>query len=77
MNGGVVIYGDSHGTWTPALRPCEGKRPECVVIVGDCDLAPPLRQQIRPIVDAGIRVRWIPGNDDTDTVEWSDCLWCD
>jgi hypothetical protein len=37
----------------------------------------PLRQQTRPVFDAGILVRWVPGNHDTDTPEWHDRLWGD
>jgi hypothetical protein len=33
-----------------------------VVILDDWDLEMPLRQQIKPIFDAGIRVRWIRGH---------------
>ena len=78
MSGGVIVYGDTHGSRTPPLGACEEECPEGVVIVGDCDLAPPLRQQVRSIFfAAGIRVRWIPGNHDTDIVEWPDCLRCD
>jgi predicted phosphodiesterase len=77
MTGGIIVYGDPHGDWKPLLRACVDERPDGVVILGDCDLAMPLRQQIAPVFDAGIRVRWIPGNHDTDTPEWYDRLWGD
>lgn len=64
MSGGVIIYGDPHGEWRQLLRACEEERPDGVVIPGDCDLALPLRPQIKPVFDADIRVRWIPGNQD-------------
>ena len=71
----VIFYGDPHGEWRPLLHACEEERPDGVVIVGDCDLDRPIRQRLKPLFDAGIRVRWIPGNHDTDTVEWHDRLW--
>lgn len=77
MSGGIIIYGDPHGEWKPLLRACEEERSDGIVIVGDCDLALPLRQQIKPVFDAGIRVSWIPGNHDTDNADWYDRLWED
>lgn len=77
MSGGVMFYGDPHGDWKPLLRACNDERPDGVVILGDCDLALPLRQQIREVFEAAIRVRWIPGNHDTDSPEWHDRLWGD
>jgi predicted phosphodiesterase len=77
VSNGVIVYGDPHGDWKPLLRACEEERPGAVVILGDCDLALPLRQQIRQIFNSGIRVRWIPGNHDSDTPEWHDRLWGD
>lgn len=74
---GVIVYGDPHGDWRPLLRACREDPPEGVVIVGDCDLAVPLRQQLAPLFEAGIRVRWIPGNHDKDSVEWHDRLFED
>ena len=48
-----------------------------MVLLGDCDLARPLRKTIAPILAAGIRVRWIPGNHDVDDVLMHDGLWVD
>ena len=75
MSGGVLFYGDPHGEWRPLLRACEEERPDGVVLMGDCCLARPLREQIGPLFDAGIPVRWIPGNHDTDAAECHDRLW--
>ena len=77
MSGGVIFYGDPHGEWQPLLRACEDERPDGVVILGDCDLDLPLRQRIEPLFDAGIQVRWIPGNHDTDSDAFHDHLWSD
>jgi hypothetical protein len=77
VSGGVIFFGDPRGNWSPLLRACADERPDGVIIVGDCDLAGPLRRQIRTVFDAGVRVRWIPGNHDTDKVEFHDNLWGD
>jgi Icc-related predicted phosphoesterase len=74
---GVILYGDPHGEWRPLLRECREDAPDGVVVVGDCDLAVPLKQQLAPLFEAGIKVRWIPGNHDTDCVEWHDRLFGD
>ncbi|MGG5819359.1 metallophosphoesterase family protein [Falsiroseomonas sp. HW251] len=77
MSGGIIFYGDPHGEWRPLLRACREERPEAVVILGDCDLDRPLSQEVAPIAEAGIPVRWIHGNHDIDRPEWHDNLWGD
>ncbi len=74
---GVLFYGDAHGEWGPLLRACADSPPAAVVILGDCDLERPLRMEIAPVLAAGIPVRWIPGNHDTDLPQWYDRLWGD
>ncbi len=74
---GIIIYGDPHGEWGPLLQACATDKPDGVVILGDCDLSRPLREEIAPLFDAGIRVRWIPGNHDADTLKMHDRLWGD
>lgn len=74
---GVILYGDPHGDWRPLLRACADEHPDGVVILGDCDLLLPLRQQLRELFDAGVPVHWIPGNHDADSVEQYDRLWGD
>lgn len=77
MGGGVLFYGDARGEWRPLLRACEEHRPELVVLLGDCDLKRPLREQLRPVLSAGICVRWIPGGHDAGSPEMYDRLWGD
>ena len=77
MSGDLLIYGDPHGEFGPLLRACLEDPPTAIIILGDCDLARPLREQIAPVFDKGIRVRWIPGNHDADSVEWHDRLFGD
>lgn len=74
---GVIFYGDPHGEWRPLLVACRDERPDAVVLLGDCELTLPLRQQIRSVFEAGIPVCWIPGNHDVDRVDWHDHLWVD
>ena len=74
---GVLFYGDPHGEWGPLFRACERHRPEAVVLLGDFDLTRPLREQLRPVLAAGIPVRWIPGNHDAASPEMHDRLWGD
>jgi predicted phosphodiesterase len=77
MTGDLIVYGDPHGEWRPLLRACAENPPEGVVILGDCDLTMPLREQLAPVFSAGIKVRWIPGNHDKDSEEWHDRLFLD
>jgi predicted phosphodiesterase len=77
MSGDVIIYGDPHGEWRPLLQACQNDKPDGVVILGDSDLAAPFREQLKLLFDAGIRVRWIPGNHDCDNEVWHDRLWGD
>lgn len=78
MSGGpVIFYGDPHGEWKPLLKAVQEFHPSGVVLLGDCDLAMPLREQLKPVFDMGIRLRWIPGNHDCDTPEWHDRLFDD
>jgi 3',5'-cyclic AMP phosphodiesterase CpdA len=74
---GVIIYGDPHGEWQPLLQACEQEPPDGVILIGDCDLTMPLRQQIAPLFSARIPVWWIPGNHDADTPQRYDWLWGD
>ena len=73
----MIFYGDPHGEWGPLRVACRDERPDAVVILGDCDLQLPLRQQLRELFDAGVTVHWIPGNHDADSEEQYDRLWGD
>ena len=77
MSDGILFYGDPHGNWRPLFRAAKEHKPAAVVLLGDMDLERPLRQQLHPLLDAGIAVRWIHGNHDTDSIEWHDRLWED
>ena len=75
MSGTVLIYGYPQGEWEPLLRACAEGPPDAVIVLGDCHLRMPLRQQIKSVFDAGISVMWIPGNHDADTEARYDFLW--
>jgi predicted phosphodiesterase len=77
MTGDIIVYGDPHGEWAPLLNTCAADPPVCVILLGDCGLTSPLRKTICKVFEAGIGVRWIPGNHDTDTIDDFDRLWSD
>lgn len=68
--GPLLAYGDPHGEFTPLFRAAQEHRPAAVLIVGDFDPSKPIRQILAPLLEQGIRVRWIPGNHDGDSSEW-------
>lgn len=77
MIGDVILYGDPHGEWEPLLRSCADDPPVAVILLGDCDLEKPLREQLQPVFENGISVFWIPGNHDCDSEECYDRLFGD
>ncbi|WP_037452149.1 metallophosphoesterase family protein [Skermanella stibiiresistens] len=66
----ILFCGDPHGSYSQIIRAVAAKRPAAVVIVGDHDLEQPLDEVLAPVLDAGVRVWWIPGNHDGDRVHW-------
>jgi predicted phosphodiesterase len=65
--GGIVVAGDPHGNFSPILRDCAAREPGTLILLGDCELRVPLRQQLAPLFAAGWAVRWILGNKDAET----------
>ena len=63
---GLIAYGDPHGDFRPLLQACREARPEAVVLLGDCNLDRPLRQELQPLFEDGVQICWIPGNHDID-----------
>ncbi|TWB45832.1 metallophosphoesterase family protein [Nitrospirillum pindoramense] len=70
----IVAVGDPHGNWRPLLECCAQVQPSAVIIVGDCELNRPLRQELATLVDAGVTLAYVPGNHDADRREWWDNL---
>lgn len=64
----ILFYGDPHGVWTPLIEAVRDYRPLAVVILGDCELAQPLRAQLATVWDMVPCWKWIIGNHDVQTV---------
>jgi len=62
----ILFYGDPHGHWKPLFDAVAEERPDAVVLLGDMDLDEPLDAKLAPLIDAGIDVRWIHGNHDSE-----------
>lgn len=71
----ILVYGDPHGDWRPLYRACHEMRPDAVIIVGDFDCIGPADAILKPVLDAGIKVKWIPGNHDYDEPRSHDWLF--
>jgi predicted phosphodiesterase len=64
----IYFLGDVHGNFGHVTKSVlAGRRPEAVIFLGDIDAQRPFMEEIAPLLDAGIDVRWIRGNHDTDT----------
>ncbi|MBD3661098.1 MAG: metallophosphoesterase [Arenibacter algicola] len=63
----ILFYGDPHGDFRPLIRAVDRNPPTAVVLLGDMEAREPLDQALRPVLEMGVRVHWIPGNHDTDT----------
>ena len=71
----ILFYGDPHGDFRPLLRAVDHTPPVAVVLLGDMEAAEPLDRALRPVLDLGVPVHWIPGNHDTDTPKSYDNLF--
>ena len=76
------FYGDPHSEWRPLLRAAADgtiASGDTLVLMGDYDLDRPLRDVVAPVLAAGVCVRWILGNHDTDTTASCDHVtgWTD
>jgi predicted phosphodiesterase len=65
---GILFYGDPHGNWRPLIEAVLRDRPAAVVILGDCGLDQPLRQELDAIWDQVPAWKWIIGNHDVDSL---------
>ncbi|MCZ8312352.1 MAG: metallophosphoesterase family protein [Magnetospirillum sp.] len=71
----ILFAGDPHADFRLIVRAALARKPDCVVLLGDCDLARPLHVEMKPVIDAGIPIHWIPGNHDYDTEAFHDHLF--
>lgn len=66
----ICFVGDPHGHFDAIILTALEQRPKALVLLGDLDLERPLTQEFKAVRDAGIGVRWIPGNHDGDRDDW-------
>jgi predicted phosphodiesterase len=67
----IYFFGDVHGNFGHVRERALADKPEAIVLLGDIEPQRPFEQEIAPLLRAGIDVRWIRGNHDTDTsVNW-------
>lgn len=70
----IWLLGDTHGQQSKhVLRALERtrleERPQAVIYLGDMESERPFHEEVRPLMNAGIEVWWIPGNHDTEHAE--------
>ena len=65
----IYFLGDVHGNFGHVRRQALADRPAAVVFLGDIEAQRPFELEIEPLLQAGIEVRWIRGNHDTDRRE--------
>lgn len=76
----IYLLGDVHGNFDhilPALVADDARdgKPKTVIFLGDIQAQRPFEDEIRPLLDAGVDVWFIPGNHDTDSAEeWAHLL---
>lgn len=64
----IYLLGDVHGCYDHILPVIgEDVGPKTVIFLGDQEAQTPFEECIRPLVDAGVAVWFIPGNHDTDS----------
>lgn len=64
----ILFAGDPHGDFKSIISAVHNQKPAAVVLLGDCDLACPLEQCLRDIVDL-TEIYWIAGNHDFESPE--------
>jgi len=63
----IYFLGDVHGNFRHVLEHALENKPDAVVFLGDIEAQRPFQQEIAPLLQGGIDVRWIRGNHDTDS----------
>jgi len=63
----LVIYGDPHGEWRPLLAALAEVAPAAVVILSDCEQAPPIRVELARVYAAGVEVAYVYGSHGKDS----------
>lgn len=63
----IYFLGDVHGRFDHAIKSALAGRPDAVIFLGDIEPQRPFEEVVAPLLAAGIDVRWIRGNHDTDS----------
>jgi predicted phosphodiesterase len=63
----IYFLGDVHGNFEHVRKSVLAERLDAIVFLGDIEAQQPFELEIAPQLAAGIDVRWIRGNHDTDT----------
>ena len=66
MDHNIWFCGDLHGNFARLNALAVEKRPAAMILLGDLECVEPLDRVLAPILDAGIPLRWIAGNHDSD-----------
>lgn len=72
----LMFAGDPHGNFKSIIRDALQIKPDALITLGDHDLERPLIEELSEVLDAGVRVYWIPGNHDGDMELWYCNLFC-
>lgn len=70
----ILICGDPHGSYQHINAAAHEMRPDAVILLGDLELPAPATDVFKSISDL-TEIRWIPGNHDSDCVEYFDNLF--
>ena len=62
----IYFLGDIHGNISHVMEIVLRDAPKAIVFLGDIQAQRPFELELKPVLDAGIDVRWIRGNHDTD-----------
>lgn len=71
----LMFAGDPHGDFKAIIRDALQHKPDVLITLGDHDLEKPFVKVLAPVLDAGIKVYWIPGNHDGDRDDWYNRLF--
>jgi predicted phosphodiesterase len=68
----VEFFGDTHSDYRAVAHVLSRRTPKYAVFLGDFDLARPLHEELSELEDAGVDIRFVHGNHETDTDDWYD-----
>lgn len=71
----IGFFSDPHGDFSAVKRVLSEEVPAYSIFLGDFDLARPLDEELKPLIEAGSQIFWIHGNHDADRVQWHDYVF--